>query len=344
MSAARGTVRVLVVDDSAFARKVLREALSSHADLEVVGTARDGLEALERVGELAPDVMTLDLAMPNLDGLGVLRALAGRPAPRVVVVTIAERDGAAGLAALDAGAIDLVHKPTALATDRLREIGGDLVRAVRAAARAAPRPTGSPPPTGTVAVPATATRRLVVVGASTGGPQAVTQVLRALPADFPVPLAVVVHLPPGYTRPFAERLDHVCPLRVSEAADGVVLAPGTVLVAKAGWHLRVVARDGLLVAALDHDPAESLHRPSVDVLFASAARATGAATLGVVLTGMGDDGLAGSRELHARGATIVTESEASCVVYGMPRAVAEAGLSAAEVPLSRMAAEIAARI
>jgi two-component system chemotaxis response regulator CheB len=343
MSSARGTVRVLVVDDSAFARKVLREALSAHADVEVVGTARDGLEALERVTELAPDVMTLDLAMPNLDGLGVLRALAGRAAPRVVVVTIAERDGAAGLAALDAGAIDLVHKPTALATDRLREIGGDLVRAVRAAARAAPRPAGSAP-AGTVRVAAAPTRRLVVIGASTGGPQAVTQVLRAFPADFPVPVAVVVHLPPGYTRPFAERLDHTCPLRVSEAADGVVLAPGTALVAKAGWHLRVLERDGLLVAALDHDPADSLHRPAVDVLFASAARATGAATLAVVLTGMGDDGLAGARELHARGAAIISESESSCVVYGMPRSVREAGLSTAEVPLGDMAAEILRRL
>lgn len=337
--------RVLVVDDSAFARKVVRETLAAEPDLEVVGTARDGLEALEKLGELAPDVMTLDLHMPGLDGAGVLAQLAGRAAPRVVVVSTVESDSALGLAALDAGAVELVHKPTALASDRLREMGGELVRAVRAAAvarRPAPAAAVEPAPPPLAAAPR---RRLVVIGASTGGPQAVTRLLKALPGDFPVPLAVVVHLPAGYTGPFAERLDRECTLAVREAREGLPLVPGLAVVGRAGVHLELRAgADGGLSVKLEPSPVATLHRPSVDRLFASAAAATGAATLGVVLTGMGEDGLAGARLLRGAGAEILTETEASCVVYGMPRAVFQAGLAAAEVPLSRMAAEILRRL
>lgn len=338
-------VRVLVVDDSAFARKVVREVLEAEPDLQVVGSARDGLEALEKIAELAPDVLTLDLSMPGLDGLGVLGALAGRPRPRVVVVSTVESDSERGLAALEAGAVELVRKPTAFATGRLIGMAGELVRAVRAAATArSPEPwKASEAPL--AAPPAVPRRRLVVLGASTGGPQALTRVLKALPGDFPAPVALVVHLPPGYTAPFAERLDRECALRVREAEPGLELVPGLVVVARAGVHLKVRAgAHGELTAALDPAPADALHRPSVDELFASAARATGAATLAAVLTGMGQDGLAGARLLRQAGADVLTETEASCVVYGMPRAVWEAGLATAEAPLSRMAAAIIARL
>lgn len=343
-------IRVLVVDDSAFARKVIRDVLSAQPDVEVVGTARDGLEALEKHDELLPDVVTLDLAMPNLDGLGVLAALRGTSTAKVVVVSIAGSSSEQGLAALDAGAVEVVHKPTALATDRLFEMSDDLVRAVRAASAAArhPAPHGADTAphdadTARLVSPLAATKRVVVIGASTGGPNAVSRLLKAIPPDFPVPIAVVLHLPTGYTGPYAERLDGLCAITVREAGDGVPLAAGTAVIARAGYHLKLRQRGGVLVAVSDLSPVHVPHRPSVDVLFGSAAETTGPATLGVVLTGMGDDGLEGSRAIRAAGGEILTETEASCVVYGMPRAVWEAGLATAEVPLSRMAAEVLAR-
>lgn len=334
-------VRVLVVDDSAFARKVLREALSRSDRIEVVGTARDGLEALEKIAELSPDVVTLDLVMPNLDGLGVLRALpsSGSP-PRVVVVSVSDAESERGVEALQNGAVHVVHKPTALATDRLYELSDELAQAVLAAAQARPAPLAAPAQRQLRSVARNRTG-IVVVGTSTGGPQALTRLLTALPGDFPVPMAVVLHIPVGYTEPMARRLDGVCAVEVREAAEGLELRPGRVVLAQAGMHLRLARQNGGTVARLDANPSGSPHRPSVDVLFASAAAEYGAATLGVVLTGMGDDGLAGARAIHACGGRLLTEAESSCIVYGMPRCVHEAGLSEAEARLEEMAALIA---
>ena len=335
--------RVLVVDDSAFARKVLRDVLSSQPDLEAVGIARDGLEALEKVAELQPDVMTLDLAMPNLDGVGVLRALGGAARPKVVVVSTADSHSEQGLAALEAGAVELVHKPTALATDRLFELAGELVEAVRAAAaaRAVP-PSGRVDPLPSLRPGPAPSKRIVVVGASTGGPNAVARLLKALPPELPVPIAVVLHLPAGYTGPYAARLDRECRLTVREAEDGLALEAGTAVIARAGYHLKVQEQGGRLFVSNDLHPVGTPHRPAVDVLFTTAAAAGPA--LGVVLTGMGDDGLAGARAIRAAGGEVVTETESSCVVYGMPRAVWEAGLASAEAPLSRMAEELISRL
>lgn len=333
-------VRVLVVDDSAFARKVLREALSRSERIEVVGTARDGLEALEKIAELSPDVVTLDLVMPNLDGVGVLRALPSVGAPRVVVVSISDADSERGVEALQSGAVQVVHKPTALPTDRLYELSDELVQAVVAAAQARSAPAASAAERQLKSVARKRTG-IVVVGTSTGGPQALTRLLTALPADFPVPMAVVLHIPVGYTEPMARRLDGVCAVEVRQAAEGLELQPGRVVLAQAGMHLKLARRAGTVVARLDANPSGSPHRPAVDVLFASAAAEYGAATLGVVLTGMGDDGLAGSRAIHARGGRILTEAESSCIVYGMPRCVRDAGISEAEAPLEEMAALIA---
>jgi two-component system chemotaxis response regulator CheB len=334
-------IRVLVVDDSAFARKVLREALSSAPDIEVVDIARDGLEALEKIGELRPDVITLDLMMPNLDGLGVLKALPAEGAPRVVVVSTSDAESEAGLEALQLGAVTVVHKPTALATERLYAVAGELLRAVRLAVGA--RPPGPPAASSPVTPPPRADRvDLVVIGASTGGPQALTQLVAALPASLPVPLALVLHIPPEYTAPFAARLDGVSALEVREAEDGLPLVPGRVVVARGGVHL-VADRNskGALVARLEAWPPSTAHRPAVDVLFGSAAEVCGAKTLGVVLTGMGDDGTAGARAIHAAGGRVITEAEESCVVYGMPRAVVEAGLSDVSAPLPQIAALLA---
>jgi two-component system, chemotaxis family, protein-glutamate methylesterase/glutaminase len=309
----------------------------------VVGLARDGLEALEKINELSPDVITLDLVMPHLDGLGVLAAM--KPGgPRVVVVSMAGEDSALGVAALQAGAVEVVQKPTALAVDRMYELAPELQRAVTTAAAARVIPAAAESPQRTFAHAGPLRRTLLVLGASTGGPQALTRILRALPGSLPVPAALVLHLPVGYTGPFAERLDRECDLEVLEAEPGLALQPGRVVVARAGVHLKIVRERGALVAALDPEPVAMLHRPAVDVLFESAAAACGAGVLGVVLTGMGDDGLRGARAIHAARGELITETERSCVVYGMPRCVAEAGLSAAQVDVGQMAAEIVRRL
>ncbi|HEX6273833.1 MAG TPA: chemotaxis-specific protein-glutamate methyltransferase CheB [Polyangiaceae bacterium] len=335
-------VRIVVVDDSAVARKFLRDILAARDDFEVVAIARDGLDALERIAELEPDVVTLDLVMPNLDGVGVLEALKERPnRPEVVVVSMAGDDSELGVAALAAGAFEVVKKPTALPTQRFFELAGELCDKVRAAARRRERTTVEPLeelPPARPAVMGAPTVRLVVVGASTGGPQALTQLFRALPADFPVPIAVVLHMPEGYTEAFARRLDADCALRVREASAGLSLEAGTVMVARAGMHLSLASlSERAFVAALGVVPLDTPHRPSVDVLFESAARVVGAGVLGVVLTGMGSDGLAGARAIRAAGGQVLTESERSCVVYGMPRSVFEAGLSSGEASIERMA-------
>jgi two-component system chemotaxis response regulator CheB len=333
-------IRVLVVDDSAFARKVLRQVLSGAPGIVVVETARDGLDALEKIAELKPDVVTLDLVMPHLDGLGVLRSLAGAGSPRVVVVSSAGEESELAVTALQSGAVELVHKPTALATDRLYELGAELVAKVRTAAGAVVRPSGPVQPV-VKPVPRSAPShgpRLVVVGTSTGGPAALTRLMASLPADFPAPLALALHIPAGYTEALAKRLNLNSALEVVEAENGVELRPGRAVLARAGLHLRV-ARDGeKLVGWLDRVPLQTAHHPSVDVLFQSAAAGWGAGAVGVVLTGMGDDGLEGARAIRAAGGHVLTESAESCVVYGMPRVVVEAGLSDASAPLEQMAA------
>lgn len=348
MTASR-RVRVLVVDDSAFARKVMREVLEAHPRIDVVGTARDGLDALEKITELKPDVLTLDLVMPQLDGIGVLDAIRVLPSPpRVVVVTMSDADSALGVAGLLAGAYDVVHKPTAHATDRLYELGEELVKMVLlaadapAGARADSRPT--PEPEGSLTKPRNTMTQMVVVGASTGGPRAIGQLLRALPETFPVPVAVVVHMPAGYTDAFASRLDRECPLDVVEAKEGTVLRAGVVVIARAGIHMKVRRADDRWVVVLDVKPLEALHRPSVDGLFLSAASEVGRDVLGVVLTGMGSDGLEGARAIRAAGGRVIVEHESTCVVYGMPRAIAEAGLANAKVPLPDIAAAVIASL
>lgn len=338
-------VKVVIVDDSAFARKVLRETLSEREGFSVVAYARDGLEALELVAEHRPDVVTLDLMMPNLDGLGVLQAMRdlAKP-PAVVVVSTSAADTALGIAALELGAFDLVHKPTALATPRLYDVAGELRVKLLAAAQyarsasARPRDPRPLPPARHEPSPAriATTRSIVVIGASTGGPPALTRLLSALPAAFPVPIAIALHIPSGYTMALADRLSQLCALAVVEAKDGMPLTAGMVALAPGGEHLRLKAEGDRWVARVSRQPEDVLHKPSVDILFESVASA-GAAAIAAVLTGMGDDGLRGARILKSGGATILTEAEESCVVYGMPRSIWEAGLAAQQAPIGRMA-------
>jgi two-component system chemotaxis response regulator CheB len=340
-----GIVRVVVVDDSAYVRKVFRQMLSRTPFIEVVGAARDGVEALELVAELNPDVVTCDLNMPAMDGVSFVRAqMARRPVP-ILVVSIASSAADQVLAALDAGAVDFIQKPTALATDRLMEISDDLVEKVKAAAQASPMravvlPEGLPALLAARPHKTEMATDIVVIGASTGGPQALKLVLSQLPA-CPVPVAMVLHMPLGYTEMYAAKLNELGPLRVIEVKGNEPVEAGTAYLAPAGRHLTFV-RDssGSVRTRLGLHPLDTPHRPAVDVLFQSAAEVFGARVLGVVMTGMGADGREGAAWIKAKGGRVITEAEASCVVYGMPRSVVEAGLSDAAYPLDGLARAI----
>ena len=333
--------RVLVVDDSAYVRKVVTQMLSSSPSLQVVGTARDGQEALDQVIELKPDVVTCDLIMPNMDGVGfVAEQMSRHPLP-ILIVSVASESGEMVLNALDAGAVDFIQKPTALASERLLDLTHELIEKVRGAASARLRPT--PPRQKAANVPNSILKSrgavdIVVLGISTGGPQALRSLIPQLPADLPVPMAIVLHMPIGYTELYARKLDELSPLSVCEAVDGTEVRAGCVLIAPAGRHLSLQRNEnGLVITHLDVRPLDTPHRPSVDVLFQSAADAYKGRVLGIVMTGMGDDGLEGAAWIKAKGGTVFTESEDSCVVYGMPRSIVEAGLSDRQIGLANMA-------
>ena len=340
-------IRVLVVDDSAYIRKVVKEMLSRSPAIEVVGTARDGKEALEQVERLQPDVVTSDLIMPGMDGIEFIkRQMSTRPVP-IVIVSIAAESSERVLSGLDAGAIDFVQKPTALATDKVFDVAEDLVAKVIAAAGAPLARALAPVPSLPLPVASTFQNRysVLVIGVSTGGPQGLKAVVPRLPADFPVPVAIVLHMPIGYTEAYAKRLDDASPLAVSEAREGEEVRPGVVLVAPAGRHLTFYRNgDGKVLTRLDVRPLDTPHRPSVDVLFQSAADVYGDRVLGVVMTGMGADGREGAAWIKARGGAVLTEAEETCVVYGMPRSVVEAGLSDEAVPLDQLTSAILKRV
>lgn len=337
-------VRVLIVDDSAYVRKVVRQMLSRSSFIEVAGAARDGLEALAMVEQLNPDVIICDLNMPNLDGLSFVREqMARRPVP-IIIMSIASESGEQGLAALDAGAIDFIQKPTALATEKIFEVNDELISKIRTVAQlAVPEAQADAPVRSneslTTNLPSARASNIeiIVIGVSTGGPQALKFLIPQLPANLPVPVAIVMHMPVGYTDLYARKLDEMSPLTIHEARTGEKLAPGLVLLAPAGQHLSLRRSGTEVIASLDLHPAELPHRPSVDVLFQSAAEIYDQRVLGIVMTGMGSDGKQGAAWIKAKGGLIYTEAEATCVVYGMPRAVAEAGLSDRIVPLDRLA-------
>ncbi len=340
-------IRVLIVDDSAFARKIVREILSSCDDIDVVGSARDGEEAMVLTASLNPDVVICDLHMPKLDGVEFARRqMKLRPLP-ILILSAADQDTAEVIDALNAGAVDVVKKPSALATDELRVVRDELVSKIKAAA-GAPKENLVAISAPRKVIPGTVTPsqvEVVLIGISTGGPQALRRMMPMFPADFPVPMAIVLHMPVGYTALYAEKLNEICALEVKEAADGDVLLPGRVLLAQAGRHL-VFRRtaSGSVVAQLTLQPMEKIHRPAADVLFRSASEVFRERVLAVVMTGMGDDGKEGAAWVKAQGGTVLTEAEKSCVIYGMPRSVAEAGLSDAAVPLDGMAQAITSRI
>jgi two-component system chemotaxis response regulator CheB len=338
-------VRILIVDDSAYVRKVIRQMLSRSPFFEIVGVARDGREALEMTEDLRPDVVTCDLIMPELDGVGFIKAqMARRPVP-IVVVSVASESGELVLAALDAGAVDFVQKPTALATDRVFEIADELIEKVKGIVASRPVMSHDIEPQFNVRPAAERSVDIVVIGISTGGPQALKMMIPRLPAELSVPIAIVLHMPVGYTELYARKLNEQSALTVLEARGGEPVTKGTVYLAPAGRHLtlRRIA-GGEIVTNLDVRPLDALYRPSVDALFQSAADVYGSRVLGIVMTGMGSDGREGAAWIKAKGGTVLTESEESCVVYGMPRSIVEAGLSDGNVMLDRMADAVLARV
>lgn len=344
-------MRVLVVDDSMLFRKVVRDALAREPRIEVIGSAADGRAALVKIDQLHPDAITLDLEMPKIDGLEVLRQLKSRSDAPAVVVISAFTDAGAALTtqALRLGAFDFVLKPNGTNLDENRErLEADLIPKMHAIAEqrqlaihvkhAAQAPCE--------ALPRPATRlpqrppEIVAIGISTGGPSSLQAMLPKLPADLPAPVVIVQHMPPKFTRSLADDLNRSCALRVSEGQDGERLRAGHVYIAPGGLQSRVErCAHGFQLRVTD-DPPEKCCKPSVDYLFRSLAEQAGPRALGVIMTGMGDDGAAGCRLLKQAGALIIAQDAESCVVYGMPRQVIERGLADSVQPLAALAAAI----
>jgi two-component system chemotaxis response regulator CheB len=331
-------IRVLVVDDSALARRAIQDALAQDAGIEVVGLAADAYEAREQIIALEPDVLTLDLQMPLMDGLTFLRILQEHhPVPVVVVSSLTPAGSELAMAALEAGAIDVIQKPdgTRAAAQMSRRLCAQ-VRAAALARRGARAGNALQPAALAPLATAPDTRRVVLIGASTGGVEALRTVLPRLPADMP-PLVVVQHIPPYFSRVMAEHLDRVAAVEVREAVDGDVLRPGLCLIAPGEFHVLLKRQGGQYRLKLSQTPPVNHCRPSVDVLFRSAAEQAGAQAVGVLLTGMGADGARGMQLLRAAGARTIAQSEDSCVVFGMPQAAIAAGAVERIVPLTRIA-------
>ena len=340
-----GRIRVLVVDDSALMRQLLTSLLSSDPAIEVVGTAPDPLVAREKIKALNPDVITLDVEMPRMDGLAFLEKLMTlRPMPVVMVSSLTEKGAEVTLRAMELGAVDIFCKPLDIASGGMGAQGRELIDKVKAAAMARVRPLGDIRPHGTASRLAVttiykSTDQLVAIGSSTGGVEALRDIITALPPDAP-PIVITQHIPPKFSASFAQRLDGLSAVRVKEAVDGERIVAGHVFIAAGDRHLAVRRSGAALITHCYDGPLVSGHKPSVDVLFHSVAEACGGKAVGVILTGMGRDGADGLLAMRKAGASTIGEDEASCVVYGMPKAAHENGAVERELPLSHIAEEI----
>jgi len=343
-------IRVLVVDDSAFVRQALVRMLSSAPDIEVVGTAVDGRDGVEKALALRPDVVTLDIKMPRMGGLEALRRIMAEcPVPVLLMSSLTSDGGEITLRGLELGALDFVDKSRAPGHMSLSDLAEEVKAKVRALAQV-PRDRVHPvdsllaEPRPPVLAPQARGADVVVIGTSTGGPPALQTIIPKLPPGLSTAILVVQHMPVGFTRSLADRLNAKSAIPVREAQDGENVCPGVVLIAPAGHHMKIKRRGSVARVWLDDEPRASLHRPSVDVLMASVAKAYGPRSLGVVLTGMGSDGVEGLRAIRETGGRTFAESEESCVIYGMPKAAVEAGVVDRSVPLARMADEILAAV
>ncbi|MDN5346727.1 MAG: two-component system, chemotaxis family, protein-glutamate methylesterase/glutaminase [Clostridia bacterium] len=342
-------VKVFVVDDSAFMRRLITEILKTDPDLQVVGYARNGEEALEKIPRLRPQVVTLDVEMPGMDGLATLQALmAHHPVPVVMLSALTTAEAEATIKALELGAVDFVPKPAR--REDMNELARILPEKVKAAALVpVARLCQGQPCSGSIPASFISTRpgrvEIVGIGTSTGGPSALQRVLTGLPGNLPAGVVIVQHMPPGFTGPLARRLNELSALEVREAGEGDVVRPGLALIAPAGRQMLLERRAGRVEVRLaDEGGVPTPFKPSVDVLFLSVAREYGAGSLGVILTGMGNDGVRGLKAIKGRGGQVLAQDEASSIVYGMPRAAVEAGVVDKIVPLSQMASEIVAAV
>lgn len=361
---AQSAIRVVVVDDSAFMRKAITLMLESDPLIKVVGTARDGEEGVEKVRRLQPDLVTMDIEMPRMDGLAALREIMTKnPTPVMMISSVTTEGAQATLDALDLGAVDFIPKQSSFVSLDIVKIREDLLskikdivrrkhilmsryrlRAKPSSAFSAVVSTVAPP------VPASVPPRIlgkrnhpvniVAIGSSTGGPPALQAVITALPRNFPVGIVIAQHMPKTFTASLAARLDSLSQVTVREAVNMEPLEPGTVLIAPGGQHLTVRKVGGKPVVQVSEQPVETLYHPCVDVLMRSVAEAYDKATMGVILTGMGSNGLSGIRLLKQRGGIAIAQNEESCVVYGMPRAIIEANLADHVAPIEQIAAEI----
>jgi two-component system, chemotaxis family, protein-glutamate methylesterase/glutaminase len=335
-------VRVLVVDDSALMRKLIPQILQTDSSIQVVGTAMDGNFGLKKIEELQPQVVTLDLEMPGMGGLDMLKEIMRRHRMPVIVVSSHSTQGASvTLQALSLGAFDFVAKPNDVSA-RMSQIADELIGKIKAAAQSRsvkvkppvePRQSTQKAPLDTKRAPT----KVIAIGVSTGGPQALQYVFSQLPADFPGTIMVVQHMPEGFTEMFARRLDEICAIRVKEAQSGDVLLPGRVLICPGNRHLKVRRLPLGDVVVLSDEPRVNGHRPSVDVLFKSLAEEYGAKGLAVLMTGMGDDGAQGLAAVKTAGGMTIAQNEESCVVYGMPKAAIDRGFAMRVVGLDVLA-------
>jgi two-component system chemotaxis response regulator CheB len=347
-------IRVLIVDDSATVRQVMSAVLGDAPGIEVMGTAADPLFAMEKMNRDWPDVLLMDVEMPRMDGITFLkRIMAVRPTPVVICSSLTEAGTATAMQALSSGAVSIVTKPRVGLKSFLQGAGGEIVAAIRAAAQANMRkmvPIVAPPPprlgmdaipAGPVMAMAETTDKVVAIGASTGGTQALESVLVALPRVCPG-IVIVQHMPEKFTAAFASRLDGVCQIEVREARNGDRVLPGRALIAPGGRHMQLKRSGAQYHVDVIDGPPVNRHRPSVDVLFRSVARCAGGNALGVIMTGMGDDGARGMKEMFDAGATTLAQDEASCVVYGMPKEAVKLGGVGRSVALNAMPAQIVA--
>ncbi|MFZ1083270.1 MAG: chemotaxis response regulator protein-glutamate methylesterase [Candidatus Kryptoniota bacterium] len=347
------SIRILVVDDSAFMRKAISMMLEEDPELEVIGTARDGLEAIDRVKELKPDLVTLDVEMPRMDGITALKKImAENPLPVLMVSSLTIEGARATVEALSAGAVDFISKQTSYVSLDITKIKDDLISKIKAITRNSTR-IFSRAMTNKISTSKKRTSlmhsnvQIVAIGVSTGGPFSLQKVIPSLPENFPLPVAIVQHMPPNFTKSLAERLDSISRLEVCEAEDGMELTRGKVFIAPGGLHLkfrRGPEKSAKVRVIVSKDPSTSLHCPSVDVMFESANEVFGGRVLATVMTGMGKDGLEGAKLIKSAGGKVVAQDEETCVVYGMPKAIVDANLADAVVPLEEIASTITAAV
>ena len=340
-------INVVVIDDSAFMRKSISLMLESDPGIKVVATARDGQDGINKIREFRPDIVTLDIEMPVLDGLSALRIIMKEiPLPVIMISSLTSEGTQATLDALNLGAVDFIPKELSYVSVDIKKIREEIISKVKAIVRSRPprlRLVGAPlrplePGQSRWGIPVGAGNDLkaVVLGVSTGGTYALLQTIPKLPVDFPLGIAVVQHMPPRFTKSLAERLDSLSSLNVKEAEDGDILKPGVVLLAPGGRHLTFRRRGGCVAATIGSEPANSVYKPCADVMMTSAVEAFNGPLLGIIMTGMGKDGLEGLRRIKQKGGFVIAQDEDSCVVYGMPRAAVEAGVADAVLPLAEI--------